>query len=101
MRRTAGRVGCGGGPARAGPLFSPPAGLLKPQVLREGEGDHRHQRMAVRPGPGAALEVAEAQEIERTIRIRVEVMSFEGVRRMVEAGLGIANLPHGVVTPYR
>ena len=27
-------------------------------------------------------------------------MSFEGVRRMVEAGLGVAILPHGVVTPY-
>ena len=61
MRRTAGRVGCGGGPARAGPLFSPPAGLLKPQVLQEGEGDHRHQCMAVQPDPGAALEVVEAE----------------------------------------
>jgi DNA-binding transcriptional LysR family regulator len=48
-----------------------------------------------------ALLRAKAAEIERTIRIRVEVMSFEGVRRMVEAGLGIAILPHGVVTPYR
>ena len=61
MRRTAGRVGCGGGPARAGPLFSPPAGLPKPQVLQEGEGDHHHQGMVVQPGPGAALEVVEAE----------------------------------------
>jgi len=31
---------------------------------------------------------------------RVEVMSFDGVRRMVEAGLGIAVLPFGAVEPY-
>ena len=61
MRRTAGSVGCGGGPARVELLFSPPAGLLEPQVLQEGEGDHRHQGMAVQPRPGATLEVVEAK----------------------------------------
>ena len=47
-----------------------------------------------------ALLRAKAAEINRAIQVRVEVMSFEGVRRMVEAGLGVAILPHGVVTPY-
>ena len=48
-----------------------------------------------------ALLRAKAAEIDRPIQVRVEVMSFEGVRRMVEAGLGVAILPHGVVMPYR
>ncbi|SHG83902.1 LysR substrate-binding domain-containing protein [Marivita hallyeonensis] len=34
------------------------------------------------------------------LRTRVEVLSFDGVRRMVEAGLGIAILPLGAVQPY-
>ena len=47
-----------------------------------------------------ALLRAKAAQINRAIQVRVEVMSFEGVRRMVEAGLGVAILPHGVVMPY-
>jgi len=34
------------------------------------------------------------------LKTRVEVLSFDGVRRMVEAGLGIAILPLGAVEPY-
>jgi DNA-binding transcriptional LysR family regulator len=34
------------------------------------------------------------------LKTRVEVLSFDGVRRMVEAGLGIAILPLGVVEPH-
>lgn len=34
------------------------------------------------------------------VRTRVNVLSFEGVRRMVEVGLGVAVLPQGVVLPY-
>ena len=45
LRRTGGRVGCGGGPARTGPLFPPPAGWLEPQVLQEGEGEQAHQQL--------------------------------------------------------
>ncbi|MFD0917161.1 LysR family transcriptional regulator [Pseudahrensia aquimaris] len=36
----------------------------------------------------------------KRLRTIVEVMSFDGVRRMVEARLGIAILPRGVVEPY-
>ena len=61
MRRTAGSVGCGGGPGREGSLFPPPAGLLEPQMLQKSEGDHRHQRVAVQSDPGATLEVVEPQ----------------------------------------
>ncbi len=41
-----------------------------------------------------------ARELGETLSKRVEVMSFDGVRRMVEAGLGIAVLPLGAVEPY-
>ena len=41
-----------------------------------------------------------AVEEDLNLRTRVEVLSFDGVRRMVEAGLGIAILPLGAVEPY-
>ncbi len=62
-RRTAGRLGCGGGlPAESGlRLFPPPADGLEAQVLQVREGDAGHQRVPVQAGPGAPLEVAQAQ----------------------------------------
>ena len=42
----------------------------------------------------------QAYELNSQIRTRVEVMSFDGVRRMVQARLGIAILPLGAVEPY-
>lgn len=44
--------------------------------------------------------IAEALHIDRKVRFRVEVLSFDAIRRMVEAGLGIAVLPQGAVLPY-
>ena len=41
-----------------------------------------------------------ATEQGLTLKTRVETLSFDGVRRMVEAGLGVAVLPHGAVEPY-
>lgn len=55
--RTAGRLGCGGGPQT---LFFRPA-LGDPAELQEGIGHHRHQCVAMEPGPGLALEVVEAE----------------------------------------
>ena len=62
-RRTAGRLGCGGGPPAVSGLrlFPPPVDGFETQVLQVGEGDAGHQSVPVQPGPGAALEVAEAQ----------------------------------------
>ncbi len=57
-RRTAGRVGWGGGP---GWDFFPHPGLPQAPVLQEGEGEHREQRMVMEPEPRAALEVVEPQ----------------------------------------
>ena len=47
-----------------------------------------------------AFLTAEAAKQGSRLRTRVEVVSFDGVRRMVEAGLGIAVLPHGAAEPY-
>ncbi len=44
------------------------------------------------------LEEAARQEL--AVRIRVEVFGFDGIRRMVEAGLGVSILPQGAVLPY-
>ncbi len=54
-RRTCGREGHGGGPGLV-VVFSP-----KPEMLEEGKGDHRQERMVVQAPPAAALEVVEAE----------------------------------------
>ena len=41
----------------------------------------------------------EAEAIGLTLRERVNVASFDGVRRMVEAGLGVAILPEAGAEP--
>ena len=41
-----------------------------------------------------------AREANLEIHMRVQVFGFDGIRRMVEAGLGIAVLPQGAVLPY-
>jgi DNA-binding transcriptional LysR family regulator len=43
---------------------------------------------------------AAAERADRRLRVRIEVTSFEGVRNMVGAGLGIGILPEGSVLPY-
>ena len=42
----------------------------------------------------------EAAALEIPLRFRVKVLGFDGIRRMVEAGLGLAVLPEGAVIPY-
>jgi DNA-binding transcriptional LysR family regulator len=41
-----------------------------------------------------------AERHGRRLRVRIEVTSFEGVRNMVGAGLGVGVLPEGSVVPY-
>ncbi len=43
---------------------------------------------------------AGAERYGRRLRVRIEVTSFEGVRNMVSAGLGIGVLPEDSVMPY-
>src|ERR1700704_4757917 len=56
-RRTAGKLGWGGGPLI---LFFPPH-FFEATMLKEGERDHCHERMAVKALPGSSLEVVEAE----------------------------------------
>jgi len=55
--RTAGKVGCGGGPLI---VFFPPC-CFEPAILEEGVGDHRHERMTVQALPGSSLEVVKTK----------------------------------------
>lgn len=53
---------------------------------------------------GSSLQAKLASEASRfgeEIRLRIQVLSFDGIRRMVEAGHGIAILPQGAVLPYQ
>jgi DNA-binding transcriptional LysR family regulator len=44
--------------------------------------------------------IEEASLVGKAAQFRVLVLSFDAIRRMVEAGLGIAILPQGAVLPY-
>lgn len=58
------------------------------------------EQVGLQPGSSLLeqLEVHAAQ-LGRSISFAVQVTSFDGVRRMVESGLGIAVLPEGAVMP--
>ena len=58
MRRTAGSVGCGGGPLDL--LFFPLSGA-QAQMLQEQIRNQRQQGMPMQAPPGAALEVIEPE----------------------------------------
>jgi hypothetical protein len=55
--RTAGKVGCGGGPL----ILFFPLRRFEAAVLQEGIGDHRHERMTVKTLPGSSFEVIKAE----------------------------------------
>jgi len=61
--RTAGRLGDGGGPERRVVIFPPlrPTMFGEAQMLQVGAGDACHQRVSMEPGPGASLEMVEAE----------------------------------------
>src|SRR5829696_4806571 len=62
-RRTAGRLGDGGGPGPRWDIFPRPRRkkLGEAAVLEIGAGDAGHQRVSVQPRPGAAFEMAETE----------------------------------------
>src|SRR3954453_10504163 len=85
-RRTAGRLGRGGGPGSGGvaTLFSP-----EPQVLQEGEGEPAQQRVVVQPAPRAALEVVEAELLlELLVRLLAHPARLDGRRQLLEGRVG-------------
>jgi hypothetical protein len=63
VRRTAGRLGDGGGPGTRRGIFPRPRRALPGEalVLQVGEGHAGHQGVPVQAGPGPALEVAETE----------------------------------------
>ena len=78
-------VGCGGGP---GTLFFPSRGL-EAAGLQEGAGDHRHQGVSVKAGPGPALEVVEAKLVlELLMRLFATPSGLDGSGERLEAGVG-------------
>ncbi len=87
MRRTAGRLGRGGGPGgEPAPLFSP---LPEPQVLEEGERQHRHQHMVVQARPGAALEVIKPEFfLHLLMRLLADPSCLDGCGERDEIGIG-------------
>src|ERR687890_31978 len=62
-RRTAGRLGDGGGPGIRARIFPRPRRALpsKATVLQVGEGHAGHQRVPVQASPGPALEMAQTE----------------------------------------
>ena len=55
--RTAGRLGCGGGPL----ILFFPSRLCESAVLKECVSDHGHEGMAMEALPGSSLEVIESE----------------------------------------
>ena len=62
-RRTAGRLGDGGGPGIQACIFPRPRRALpsKATMLQIGKRETGHQRVPVQTGPGPTLEVAETE----------------------------------------
>ena len=79
--RTAGRLGCGGGPVR---LF-PPLGGCKPMMLEKRKRDQRHQRVTVQTAPGSALKVVKPKLLfELLVRLLAHPARLDGARQPLE-----------------
>src|ERR671917_1211375 len=86
-RRTAGKVGWGGGPVAR--IFPPLATPPEPQVLQEGEADQHHQGVMVQPGPGPSLEVVEAELLlHRLVRLLADPAGLDRRPEGLQGRLG-------------
>src|SRR3954463_2688713 len=88
-RRTAGRLGDGGGPGTRGSIFPRPRRALpgKATVLQVGESHAGHQRVPMQARPGAALEVAEAQFLlELLVPLLADPAGLDGSRQGAQRG---------------
>ena len=80
----AGRLGCGGGPA----ILFPPFRLFKALVLKEGEGDHRHQAVSVQAGPRSAFEVVKPELfLELLMRLLADPARLDGTCKLLHRGV--------------
>src|SRR3954471_12661805 len=88
-RRTAGRLGDGGGPGTRRDIFPRPRRALPGEAegLQVGEGEAGHQRMPMQAGPGAALEVAQAQFLlELLVPLLADPARLDGGRQGAQRG---------------
>ena len=95
-RRTAGRLGDGGGPGTRRGIFPRPRPALpgEAEVLQVSEGDAGHQRVPVQAGPGAALEVPEAQFLlELLVRLFADPARLDGAG---QGEVGRSTLSHAL-----
>src|SRR6266498_349331 len=82
--RTAGKVGCGGGPLI---LFFPPC-CCEAAMLEEGVSDHRHERMTVKALPGSSLEVIETEFFfQLLVSLLANPARLDGGRQGAQVGL--------------
>ena len=73
--RTAGKVGCGGGPLF---LFFPPR-FFEAAMLEEGVGDHGHEHVTMKTLPRSALEVIEAKFfLQLLVRLLTDPSRLDG-----------------------
>src|SRR3954471_2022100 len=80
-RRTAGRLGDGGGPGTRRSIFPRPRRALpgEAEVLQPGEGHAVYQRVPMQACPGPALEVAEAEFLfELLVRLFANPARLDG-----------------------
>ena len=89
-RRTAGRLGDGGGPGIQARIFPRPRRALpsKATMLQVGEGHAGHQRVPVQASPGPALEVAQAQFLfELLVSLLADPACLDGGCQCAQIGL--------------
>lgn len=82
-RRTAGRLGEGGGPSIGGRIFPPPRPAVRSEaeMLQIGTGDAAHQRVSVQAGPRPPLKVSETEFLlELLVRLLAHPAPFDGGR---------------------
>jgi DNA-binding transcriptional LysR family regulator len=61
----------------------------------------KHDHVGLQDGSSLQDKLKQAAaSLNIKVRFRVKVLSFDGIRRMVEAGLGLAVLPEGAIVPY-
>ncbi len=74
--------------------------LSKRKSVRLGDTlDYDH--VGLHEGSSLHRSIAQAADaLNRTVKLRIQVKGFDGLRRMVQAGHGVGILPEGSVLPY-
>jgi len=66
-----------------------PSRLSEPSCLEEGVSDHCHERMAVQPGPGSALEMVKTELLlELLMRLFADPTRLDGAGDVLDCSVG-------------